>query len=91
MKRVWRFIKWSVKSFGWFEAYMCSICFFTAGAGTAGLLGDNRLRNLFFMLAVGVVVVAIVILFCRGIARAWQQFVKDDEQVFEILKQDQIK
>lgn len=91
MKKLWRYIKWSFAGFGWFEAYMSSICFFMAAAGVAGLLGDVRLRNLFFVLTLGIVAVAIAMVICRGFVYSWRQFVKHDEQVFDILKQKDIK
>lgn len=88
MNRSWRFIKWFASKCGWFEFVMftTSFCFFagfTAGEGTA--------RDIFWGTALGINAIAILVFLWWGAKRIWADFKKHDEQVFDILKKDNIK
>lgn len=91
MKKIFRFVAWSFKGFGLFEAYMFSMCFFMAAGGAAGWLGDPKLRNIFFMLALAIVATAAIVLMYKGITNAWKRFTEDEEKVFDILKEKNIR
>jgi len=89
MKRTWRFIKWFFSKCGWFEALMFTTSFtlaagFTAGEGTTS-------RIVFWSIALGVNLLAILTFMWWGAKNMWREFKKDDEKVFDILKQEKIK
>ena len=88
MKRAIRFAKWFVSKCGWFELvlFTTSFCFFagfTAGPGTT--------RDTFWAIAIGAVVGGMLMFLWWGTKTMWADFKKHDEQVFDILKQKDIK
>ena len=88
MKRTWRFLKWFVGKCGWYELvlFTTSFCFF------AGLTaGEGPTRNTFWTIAVGAVAGAMLMFLWWGAKNIWADFKKHDEQVFDILKKDDIK
>jgi hypothetical protein len=88
MKRALRFFKWFVGKCGWFEA----VCFTSAFCFVAGLTaGEGSARDIFWSIAIGVNVLAVLIFMAWGIRSMWRDFKKHDEQVFDILKQKDIK
>lgn len=88
MKRIWRFIKWFVGKCGWFEALMFTTAFTLTAGFTAG---EGTTRNVFWGIALGANAGAILMFMYWGIKNIWADFKKHDEQVFNILKQDEIK
>ena len=88
MKQAWRFIKWFASTCGWFEALMFTSAF-TLTAGLAA--GEGIARNIFWGIALGVNAIAMLVFLWWGMKRIWSDFKKHDEQVFDILRQDDIK
>ena len=88
MKRTWRFIKWFYSKCGWFELvlFTTSFCFF---AGFTA--GEGPTRDTFWTIAIGAVVGAMLMFLWWGAKNMWDNFKKHDEQVFDILKKDNIK
>jgi hypothetical protein len=87
MKRVWRFIKWSVKSFGWFEYSW----FFAAACMGAGISNPEYRSTAFGIAAIiGIFWMVKFILLDMG-RMAWNRFVEDDEKAFNILRDKNIK
>ncbi len=83
MKRIWRFIKWFASKCGWFE----SLLFTSAFCLSTGLMaGEGRTRNIFWGIAVCINALAMLIFLAWGARMMWQDFVKHDNQVFDILK-----
>jgi hypothetical protein len=87
MKRSWRFIKWFIGKCGWFEAVMF-ITSFSLAAGLAA--GEGTIRDIFWSIAVGVNVLAMLSFMAWGARNIWRDFVKHDEKVFDILKKEKI-
>lgn len=88
MKRTWRFLKWFASKCGWPELvlFTTSFCFF------AGLTaGEGPARNIFWTIVTGAVVGAMLMFLWWGAKNTWSNFKKHDEQVFDILKQKDIK
>lgn len=88
MKRLGRFIKWFVGKCGWPELvlFTTSFCFF------AGLTaGEGPARDTFWTIAIAAVVGAMLMFLWWGAKNVWADFKKHDEQVFDILKKDDIK
>ena len=88
MKQSWRFIKWFFNRCSWFEALIFTTAF-TLSAGMAA--GEGLARNIFWSVALGVNGFAILVFIWWGTVRLWNDFKKDDEQVFNILKKDDFK
>jgi succinate dehydrogenase hydrophobic anchor subunit len=88
MKRSLRFVKWFVSKCGWFEALLFTSSFTLVGGLTAG---EGTTRNIFWGIAVCLNVLAALIFVAWGVRNMWRDFIKHDEQVFEILKKDDIK
>jgi succinate dehydrogenase hydrophobic anchor subunit len=89
MNRAWRFVKWFASKCGWFEAVMFTSAFclsagFAVGEGTIA-------RDIFWGIAVGVNILAVLVFLWWGARNIWQDFVKHDEKCFDILKQKDIK
>ena len=89
MKRAWRFIKWFVGKCGWFEAMLFTTSFCLAAGLTAG--EGTIARNIFWGTACGVNLIAMLVFIWWGARNMWRDFKKHDEQVFDILKQKDIK
>jgi hypothetical protein len=87
MKRAWRFVKWFASKCGWFEAVMFTSAFCLSAGLTAG---EGTARNIFWGIAVGVNVLAMLGFIAWGVRNIWRDFVKHDEQVFNILKKEKI-
>jgi hypothetical protein len=88
MKQAWRFIKWFASKCGWFEALLFTSSFTLVGGLTAG---EGTTRNIFWGIAVCLNVLAALIFVAWGVRNMWRDFKKHDEQVFNILKKDDIK
>lgn len=88
MKRAIRFLKWFVSKCGWFEV-LIFISAFTITAGFAA--GEGMVRNVFWGIALGANACAVLAFLWWGIKNVWADFKKYDEQVFDILKKDDIK
>jgi hypothetical protein len=88
MKRIWRFVKWFVSKCGLFEALIFTSAFCLAAGLTAG---EGATRDIFWSIAVGVNLLAVLKFMWWGAKNMWQEFKKDDEKVFDILKKDNIK
>lgn len=88
MKRTWRFIKWLISKATWFDA----VIFTTAFTLVAGLTaGESTARIVFWSTAAIINILFIIGFMTKGMMRVWRDFKKDDEKVFEILKQEKIK
>ena len=91
MKRFIRFIKWCYTGMGWYEYYMLGISF-CLGAGLISMLqGNEELRKFWFGSTIIFVMLFMITFVLKGIAMAWNRFKEDDEKVFNILKEDNIK
>jgi hypothetical protein len=88
MKRLGRFIKWFVGKCSWFEALMFTTAF-TFSAGLAA--GEGPIRSWFWGFAIGANAGALLMFLWWGAKNIWADFKKHDEQVFDILKKDDIK
>jgi hypothetical protein len=89
MSKAWRFVKWFISKCGWFEALMFTSAFclsagFAAGEGTIA-------RDIFWGIAVGVNILAVLVFLWWGARNIWADFKKHDEKVFDILKQKDLK
>ena len=91
MKRFMRFIKWCFSGMGWFEWYMLSVSFCLGAGVTATVLGNESLKLFWFTGAVILAFLAGIVIVIKGVLYAWKKFKEDDEKVFNILKQDEIK
>lgn len=89
MKRTWRFIKWFVGKCTWVEAVLFTSAFCLAAGLTSG--EGTTARNIFWGIAVGVNVLAMLGFMAWGVRNIWRDFVKHDEKVFDILKEKDIK
>lgn len=86
MKRIWRYFKWLFSGMGWFDLYMSLIWFFMGG-GIIGVITKNKeLENTMFTIAVIIAGIAVAVMVFKGIKFSWNQFEKDDNKVFNILK-----
>lgn len=83
MKRAWRFVKWILNKCGWFEVLLFTSAFCLAAGLTAG---EGNARNIFWGIAAGVNVLAMLVFMWWGARSIWRDFVKHDEKVFDILK-----
>jgi len=88
MKKFGRFIKWFISKCGWFEVLLFTTAFTLSAGFTAG---EGTTRNIFWSIALGANAVAIIMFLWWGARNIWKDFVKHDEQVFDILKKDNIK
>lgn len=88
MKRALRFVKWFISKCGWFEGLMFTTAF-TLSAGLAA--GEGISRNIFWSIALGVNAVAILMFMIWGLKSLWKDFVKQEEQIFDILKDKDLK
>lgn len=87
IKRFWRFVKWSVKGFGWFEYswFLAAACM---GFGTT----NPEYRSTAFGIAAIIGIFWMVKFILLDVGRmAWNRFVEDDEKAFNILKDKNIK
>lgn len=91
MKRAWRFVKWAFAKWGWWESLMFTISFCMGAGAVADLNGRGDIRNVFWIVAVSVILIAMLRFMWWGIKNFWNEFKKHDEQVFDILKQKDIK
>lgn len=89
MKRAWRFVKWFFSKCGWFEALTFTTTF-SLGAGFAAGEGTMS-RNIFWGIALGVNAFAILLFMWWGAKNIWKDFIKHDEEIFDILKKEDLK
>ena len=91
MKRAWRFVKWCFASMGWPEWFLLSGSF-CLGAGLAATAqGDEEQKKFWFGMLAIIAVVVILTFMAQGIVAAWNRFKEHDEQVFNILKDKDVK
>jgi hypothetical protein len=89
MKRIWRFVKWSVNDMGWFEYSWFTAAFFV-GVGLA--TDDPERSRIAFIVAISLMVFWMVkFIIWDLIKMSWKRFVEDDEKAFNILKDKNIK
>lgn len=89
MKRVWRFVKWSVKGFGWFE-YSWFSCAALMSAGVTA--GDGPARHILFSIAAAIFAFWMFKFLLLDMGKmAWNRFIEDDEKAFNILKDKNLK
>ncbi len=88
MARTLRFIKWFVSKCGWFEAVLFTTSFSLTAGFTAG---EGITRTIFWGIAIGVTILAMLTFMAWGIRNMWRDFIKHDEKCFDILKQKDIK
>ena len=89
LKRIWRFIKWSVNDMGLFEWTWFAAAFFIG----VGLATDYpEYRHFAFGLAAVIFAFWLFKFAIMDIAKmAWKRFIEDDEKAFNILKDKNIK
>jgi hypothetical protein len=89
MKRIWRFVKWGIKGFGWFEYSWFAAAFFV-GVGLA--TNDPERSRMAFIVAISLMVFWMVkFIIWDLIKMSWKRFVEDDEKAFNILRDKNIK
>ena len=88
MKRIWRYLKWTVRGMGLFEWWMASIWFFMGGGIAATIDGDEQLKNIWFVLALISAGLGVLFLMFKGFQHSWNRFKEDDDRVFNILKDE---
>ena len=89
MKRIWRFVKWSVNGMGWFEYSWFTAAFFV-GVGLA--TNDPERSRMAFIVAISLMVFWMVkFIIWDLIKMSWKRFVEDDEKAFNILRDKNIK
>ena len=88
MKRTWRFIKWFVSNCGWFEVLLFTSAFTLSAGFTAG---EGTTLNIFWGITLGVNAIAMLVFLWWGMKRIWTDFKKHDEEMFNILKEKDIK
>ena len=91
MKRFGRFIKWCFSGMGWFEWYMSSVSICLGAGITATVTGNDRLRDFWFTAACVLALLAMLVVVGKGILHAWSRFKEDDEKMFNILKEKDLK
>ena len=91
MQRAWRFVKWAFAKWGWWETFIFTISFCMGAGIVADLNGRGDIRMVFWSIACGVVSLAMLRFMWWGVKNFWNEFKKHDEQVFNILKQKDIK
>jgi hypothetical protein len=87
MKRIWRFVKWSIKGFGWFEYswFFSAACM---GFGTT----NPEYRSIAFGIAAAIFTSWMVkFILWDLIKMSWNRFVEHDEKAFNILRDKNIK
>lgn len=89
IKRIWRFVKWSIQGFGWFEYSW----FFCAALMSAGIVaGEGQTRQVLFSISAAIFAFWMLKFVFLDMGRmAWNRFVEDDERVLNILKDKNIK
>ncbi len=89
LKRLWRYIKWSVNDMGLFEWTWFAAAFFV-GVGLATDYPERR--QIAFIIATSVFIFwAVKFIVWDLIKMSWKRFVEDDEKAFNILKDKNIK
>ena len=89
LKRIWRFVKWSVNDMGLFEWSWISAALFV-GVGLA--TNDHERSRMAFIVAISLMVFWMVkFIIWDLIKMSWKRFVEDDEKAFNILKDKNIK
>ena len=89
IKRVWRFIKWSLKGFGWFE---WSWFFGMMCIGFAVATDNPEHRTFAYIIFTAIFAFWAVKFAVLDVGRmAWNRFKEDDERAFNILKDKNIK
>ena len=88
MKRAWRFIKWFTSKCGWFEVLLFTSTFCLIGGLTSG---EGSVRNIFWGIAAFLNVLAALVFVAWGVRNMWRDFKKHDEQVFDILREKDLK
>lgn len=91
MKRFVRFIKWCFSDMGWFEWYMLGTSFCLGAGLTSMLQGNEELRKFWFGSTILFVMLFLITFVLKGIIHAWQRFKEQDDKVFNILKQEEVK
>jgi hypothetical protein len=87
MKRIWRFIKWAVGGFGWFEWSL----FFSAACTGFGTTNPEY-RSIAFGIAAAIFAFWMFKFVIVDMGRmAWTRFKEEDEKAFNILKDKNIK
>jgi hypothetical protein len=86
MKRIGRYFKWLFGGMGLFEWYMASIWFFMGGGVTATVQGDDKARDIWFILALIVASMGVLTMMYKGARHSWNRFKEHDDKVFNILK-----
>jgi len=88
MKRAWRFVKWYVAKTSWSEYVM----YIGWAALIFGVVAkDGVAKDAALVLALTIAAGAILKFLWWGVKEVWTDFKKHDNQVFEILKKDDIK
>ena len=89
LKRLWRFLKWSVNDMGLFEWSWFSAAFFV-GVGAATEYPERR--QIAFIIAACIFAFWIFKFAIWDLIKmSWKRFVEDDEKAFNILKDKNIK
>ena len=89
LKRIWRFVKWSVNDMGLFEWSWFSAAVFV-GVGAAS--EDPERRQIAFIIATSIFIFwAVKFVIWDLIKMSWKRFVEDDEKAFNILRDKNIK
>lgn len=88
MKRAWRFIKWFASKCTWFDLALFGAAFTFSSGLTAGPGAD---RDMFWIASLCFVVGALIVFLYNGIKTMWKSFIEEDEKIFDILKQKDIK
>lgn len=88
MSKAWRFVKWYVAKTSWSEYVM----FIAWGAFVFGIAAKEGVaKDAALILALTIAAGAILKFLWWGVREVWSDFKKHDNQVFEILKKDDIK
>lgn len=87
MKQVWRFIKWCVKGFGWFEwSWFVAAAFMGAG------VTNPEYRSVAFGIAAAIFAFWMMKFLLLDMCKmAWNRFKEEDERIFNILKDKNLK
>lgn len=76
---------------GWFEWYIFGISFFLGGGTVATVQGNEKIRDIMFTIAIIIASIGILTFMLAGIRFSWNRFKEEDEKIFNILKQEEIK
>jgi hypothetical protein len=87
MAKAWRFIKWYLGKTTWFELGL----FAAWGSLVIGLANEGPVRNTAWTIAILIAGIAMLKFLWWGCKEIWADFKRHDEQVFDILKKDDIK